>query len=334
MFNRLPRIAPFFSFLPLRLQFEFLGTGGDDDCFAAVEDHGLSALGRYDPATADGRQAPDRWRRVVRTAELPGLIEFEFIHDKMGRRHQVDLRLASGGFLRAANDLACPGSFPCRLKSLGHVQFARASVIIETVGGVGILLCLDDDRSRPDGMHGSGIHVDHIALVDVNPVEQRLQANFRDGAFHLGLGDSGFKAQPHLRPRLGAQDIPALRLAACLTDLRRAFIIRMHLYRKLFPRKKKLDQQRKALRAAAAQQIGAERPAEFAQRAPGQRAVGDGTAFAGEPYLADGVTGNFTSVVRRKTARTPYPLLKYRAQQQWIEIGHWISILRSVFGFW
>src|SRR5258708_38466755 len=83
--------------LPLRLQFEFPGTGGDDDGFAAVEDHGPSAPGRYDPPTADGRPAPDRWGRLGRAAGPPRLIEVVVIPDKMGRRHPGDLRLVAPG---------------------------------------------------------------------------------------------------------------------------------------------------------------------------------------------------------------------------------------------
>src|SRR5258708_18198548 len=54
--------------LPLRLQFEFPGTGGDDDCFAAVEDPGAHPPRRYEPATPHARPAAARRRRVARTA--------------------------------------------------------------------------------------------------------------------------------------------------------------------------------------------------------------------------------------------------------------------------
>src|SRR5690242_15978820 len=110
------------------------------------------------------------------------------------------------------------------------MEFTRPAVIIKAVGSIGILLCFDDDCSTADGVDRSGVHIDHVAFIHVDPVEQMFQPGFAYRPLDFGLAGSRLQSQPDLRSWLGAQHIPALRLAAGLANSCRALIIRMYLH--------------------------------------------------------------------------------------------------------
>src|SRR3546814_5650117 len=57
-----------------------------------------------------------------------------------------------------------------------EVQFARAAVIVETIGAIDILLDLDDHQSGTDGVDRSRRIVHEIARLGAPPVDHRLDA--------------------------------------------------------------------------------------------------------------------------------------------------------------
>src|SRR5580765_7158545 len=69
-----------------------------------------------------------------------------------------------------------------------------------------------------------------------------------DRFFQLRGGNARFEPKPNLRARLGVRHVPALGLAPRLTDPLGLGVIRMHLNRKLFVGKEKLEQQGEPLR--------------------------------------------------------------------------------------
>ena len=64
-----------------------------------------------------------------------------------------------------------------------QVQLARASVVIETVDHVGVLLDLAQDQACADRVHGAGRDEEGVAWPGVEPLEKALNfAGDRGGA--------------------------------------------------------------------------------------------------------------------------------------------------------
>src|SRR5438552_12958924 len=95
-------------------------------------------------------------------------------------------------------------------------------------------------------MDCSGIHIDHVALADIDPVQQLLHFDLADGAFDLCLGRAGLETHTYRCSWFGLEYVPALGLSTRITLARGSFIIGVHLDRKLVMREQKLDQQWKA----------------------------------------------------------------------------------------
>src|SRR5215831_13356028 len=103
-------------------------------------------------------------------------------------------------------------------QSIVNMEFALPAVIIKAIGGVRVLLCLNDDCSAADGMDRARVHVDHVAFIYVNPVQQMFQAGFTYRQLDFALACSRLQSQPDLRSRLGPQHIPTLCLTAGLAN--------------------------------------------------------------------------------------------------------------------
>ena len=102
----------------------------------------------------------------------------------------------------------------------------------------------------PERMHGAAGYVNHLALVDVDPVEELFRALFMDALLELSARDSRLQSERNLRSGLGMGHVPAFGFAPRLAKALRGSVVGMHLDRQFFLRKQKLQEQRKALRIA------------------------------------------------------------------------------------
>src|SRR5258708_20308729 len=88
------------------------------------------------------------------------------------------------------------------------MQRARASIVVETVGGVGLLLCLHNDGARSQRMHRASGYINHLALVDVDPVEQLFRALVVDALLELSARYAGLQSERDLRSCLVLGHVP------------------------------------------------------------------------------------------------------------------------------
>src|SRR5215470_5116994 len=124
------------------------------------------------------------------------------------------------------------------------MQLTGPAVIVYTIRGIRVLLDFEKYCSGADGMDCACLHVDQIAGMEIDPVEQLLHASFTDRSFNFWLCYPRLQPKTNLRARHRLQHIPALRFAAWFAHSGSSFIVRMDLYGKLFQGKKKLEKQR------------------------------------------------------------------------------------------
>src|ERR1700721_2296045 len=108
---------------------------------------------------------------------------------------------------------------------------AGASVVVEAIRSVGLLLRLDDYNSRAECMDRSAGDVNHFALIDVNPVKQLLRAIFVYRLFELLSRHAGLQSQRNLRSGLGMSHVPAFSFAPRFAEALGGRVVRMHLNR-------------------------------------------------------------------------------------------------------
>ena len=204
------------------------------------------------------------------------------------------------------------------------MQRTRASVVVKAVSGVGLLLRLDDYRARPQRMHRAASHVNHLALIDVDPVEQFFGAILLDGLPELPHGDAGLQTERDLRSGLSVGDVPALSFAPRIAEPLRRGVVGVNLHREFFLGKQELHQQRKALRVARGRthQVGAEFLAQVCQRSFRQRPVRDHAVVAGQPGFSDALVEFVIGVDRGKIECAPGARVEGGLHQEWIELGH------------
>ncbi len=143
---------------------------------------------------------------------------------------------------RGADHFASSGALLDRGEAALEMQRARASIIVETIRRVGLLLRLHDDGARPQCMHRAASNVNHFALVDIDPVEQFLSALFMDALLEIRARDAGFQSKRDLRPGLGVRHVPAFSFAPRPAKALSRRVVRMNLYRKFLLGKQKLEQ--------------------------------------------------------------------------------------------
>src|SRR5664279_491035 len=172
-------------------------------------------------------------------------------------------------------------------------------------------------------MNGSSSNVEHIALMNIHPVQQLFRARILNRLFESLQRHAGLQSQCNLSAGLGAQRIPAFGLSARLADLVRLLIVGMDLHRQLVAGKKKLYQQWKAIAETRGlpDQIAAVLLREFAKCAPCQRPVGYPVVSPSQPGLADRLLHS-PGVNRTKIANTPRALVEDGHQQEWIKFRH------------
>src|SRR5579859_1712352 len=204
------------------------------------------------------------------------------------------------------------------------MQFARTPVIIQAVGGVRLLLRLDDDRPRSERVHCAARDINHVARIDVDPVENFFGALLVNRFFQLRRGYTFFQAQSNLRAGLGMGDVPALRLAPRLAHAQSLRIIGVNLHRKFFVRKEKLKQQRKALRIAGriSYEFARELLGQVRQSLASKRTICDFAVVSAKPGLANLLLEPVIGIDRRQILRTPRTRVESRKHQKWIKISH------------
>src|ERR1700688_1365908 len=117
------------------------------------------------------------------------------------------------------------------------MQFTWAAVIVHAIGRVAVLLGFQQDRSRPDGMHGTRIHEDHVAPCDREDVEAFFERTVMNSGLDLFHRYAGLEAGRNPSARFGGDGVPAFRFAAWLTVLLRHPVIGMDLDAEFFARK-------------------------------------------------------------------------------------------------
>src|SRR5208282_6798342 len=93
------------------------------------------------------------------------------------------------------------------------MERARAAVVVEAVGGVGLLLRLDNHRAWSQRVHRASGYVNHFALIDVDPVEQLFRSLFLDGLLELSRGNAGLQSESDLRSWFSVGVVPAFGFA-------------------------------------------------------------------------------------------------------------------------
>src|SRR5664279_244106 len=98
------------------------------------------------------------------------------------------------------------------------MQRARASVVVEAIGGVGLLLRLHDDGAWSERVYSTASYINHLALIDIDPVEQIFGTIFLDALLELSHRNSGLQTERDLRSGLGMGYVPAFGLAPGLAE--------------------------------------------------------------------------------------------------------------------
>src|SRR5208282_3915465 len=127
------------------------------------------------------------------------------------------------------------------------MERTRASVVVEAVGGVRLLLRFDYYGAWSQRVHRAGSQVDHFALIDVDPVEEFFGALFMDRLLELRDGNAGLQSESDLRSGLGMGYVPAFGFAPGLAETLRGGVVGVNLDGEFFLGEQKLQQQRKAL---------------------------------------------------------------------------------------
>src|SRR5580700_7985668 len=215
------------------------------------------------------------------------------------------------------------------------MQWAGASVVVETVGGVGLLLCLDDDRTGPEGVHGAAGNINHFTLKDINPVEKLFSwavgAIVVDGLRELLARDPRLQAERNLRSGPGVGNVPTFSLTPRLAEALRGLVVGMNLHRKFFLGKQELQQQWKAPRITRgrAHEFVAKFLAQIGERALRQRTICDHAVVASQPGFSDAFVEFVIGVDGRKVHCAPRAGVEGGLHQEWIELDHGTTVANT-----
>ena len=132
---------------------------------------------------------------------------------------------------------------------------AGAVVVVQAIRHVARLLRLQNERAGLDGVHGTGINLEKVALVDRQHVEHVVPTAFLD---HLCGLDAvlGALADDDRGTGLAVQYIPALGFAqAAVLVLGGVLVVGMNLDRKVVLGIQNLNEQRELLALAIAKEL-------------------------------------------------------------------------------
>src|ERR1035437_3756166 len=161
---------------------------------------------------------------------------------------------------RGADHFAGGSALLDRGEATLQMQRARAAVVVETICCIGLLLRLHNDGPRSQRMYRAAGNVNHLALVDVDPVKQLFRALVMDALLELSARNAGLQSESDLRSGLGMGYVPAFGFAPGLAEALRGFVVGVYLDREFVRGKEKLQKQRKALWVARgrAHELGTE----------------------------------------------------------------------------
>ena len=215
------------------------------------------------------------------------------------------------------------------VEALLNVQRAQLAigagtvVVVKAICHVARLLRLQNERAGLDGVHGTGIDLEKVALVNRQHVEHVVPAAVLDhlcglGAVMRALADDDRGAG------LAVQHIPALGLAqAAVLVLGGVLVVGMNLDRKIVLGVQNLNEQRELLALAVAKELAVLGP-QPRQRVTGIRALSNLAVAVGMgrdgPALTDGALGNVVAKYGFELAAAPDLLVEDR--RQFNQIGH------------
>ena len=200
---------------------------------------------------------------------------------------------------------------------------ARAVVVVQAIRHVARLLRLQNQRAGLDGVHGAGVDLEKVALVDRQHVEHVVPAAVLNhlrglGAVMCPLADDDRGAG------LAIQHVPALGFAqAAVLVLGGILVVGMDLDRKVVLGVQNLNEQRELLALAVAKELAVLGP-QPRQRVTGVRALRNLAIAVGMsrdgPALADGALGNVIAKDGLQLAAAPNLLVEDR--REFNQIGH------------
>ena len=135
----------------------------------------LSPVSRPAPAAANRYASP---RSFVRTAQACACAAAEDRNPLHAEVLNINEHRAVGELARRHFAGACRK--PRGFEGFFNVQLAPPAVVVHAVGQVAVLLRLQQNRSRPDGVHRPGIHKDHVAGCDRQHIQALLQRSRRE----------------------------------------------------------------------------------------------------------------------------------------------------------
>ena len=130
------------------------------------------------------------------------------------------------------------------LHGLVQMQFARAAVVVEPIGDVGVLLDFTQREPAADGVNCAGGDEKSVARLHFHPVQQLLDFAAQRCRSQTLAADWFPKSDGELRARIGAQDVPHFGFPARILVRGGEIVVGMHLHRQALGSEDKLHQQR------------------------------------------------------------------------------------------
>ena len=137
------------------------------------------------------------------------------------------------------------------MKLAGLSVGSYSAVIIDPVGGVGVLLNLRNQNSFANGVQSSRRNEKHISLMNRYLIENLQQGVVLNPFLKLRLTDLFLKAIVQISAWLAVYDIPHLGFSIFTFHPQSKFIIWVNLNRKVVLSVDQLDQNRKILKSFA-----------------------------------------------------------------------------------
>ena len=200
---------------------------------------------------------------------------------------------------------------------------AGAVVVVQAIGHIARLLRLQNERTGLNSVHGTGVNLEKVALVNRQHVEHVVPAAIFDHLRCLGAV-LGALADDDRGTGLAVQHIPALGLAqAAVLVLGSVLVVGVNLDRKVVLGVQNLNEQRELLALAVAKELTVLGP-QPRQRVAGIRALRNLAVAVGMgrdgPALTDGTLGNVVTKYGFELAAAPDLLVEDR--RQFNQIGH------------
>ena len=237
--------------------------------------------------------------------------------------HAVDLGRGHGAVGRRLNIKIDAVEALLNMQRAQLAVGAGAVVVVQAIGHIARLLRLQNERTGLDGVHGTGVNLEKVALVNRQHVEHLVPAAVLDHLCCLGAV-LGALSDDDRGAGLAVQHIPALGLAqAAVLVLGSVLVVGVNLDRKVVLGVQNLNEQRELLALAVAKELTVLGP-QPRQRVAGIRALRNLAVAVGmgrdSPALTDGTLGNVVTKYGFELAAAPDLLVEDR--RQFNQIGH------------